>query len=285
MQRITEIPRLQPRRTDAHKGDCGRVLIVGGSAGMIGAPALAGLAALRSGAGLVKIATPYSIAQSVGILNPCGTTLPLPEDRQGRISTRAAPMLLEQLPLNDVIVVGPGINQGTEPRQLIQHLLRACDKPLILDADALNNIAALRPYLPTLRPDTVLTPHPGEFDRLWEAWSRDPQPDDRTEKAAALAEKVGCIVVLKGAGTVVTDTRRLYVNDTGNPGLATGGTGDVLTGGIAALAAQGLSLFDATVLGIWAHGRAADEVVKETGQPGLIASDLPLALAKILAQN
>ncbi len=285
MERITEIPVLPPRRPDAHKGNFGRVLIVGGSRGMIGAPALAGLAAGRSGAGLVQLALPGSIVPAALAINPCATAVCLPEDDGGRLSSAALHELLGAVADNDVVAIGPGMSQSLDLRQILASLVAECDKPLLIDADGLNNLAALRPDMPPFSGETILTPHPGEFKRLWEAWMREPMPGDRQEQAAQLAQKTGAVIVLKGAGTIVTDGQRFYVNDTGNPGLATGGTGDVLTGCIAGLLGQGLAPLDAAILGVWAHGKAGDQAAEQASQVGLIASDLPTCLGRILSRN
>ena len=154
----------------------------------------------------------------------------------------------------------------------------------MIDADGLNNLASLASKDLKLRANTVLTPPPGEMKRLWKSWFRESLPADRKEQAAKLAERTGAVVVVKGAGTVVTDSQRVYVNQTGNPGMATAGSGDVLSGCIGALLAQGLCPFDAAVLGVWAHGQAGDRAAEEYGQIGVIASDLPVSLGRVLSR-
>lgn len=163
-------------------------------------------------------------------------------------------------------------------------LLEDCPRPMVIDADGLNHLAKLRGGLPALPEGTVLTPHPGEMRRLWPAFRRTALPDARTEQAAELARASGAVVVLKGAGTVVSDGARVYVNDTGNPGMATGGSGDVLTGVIAALIGQGLAGFDAAALGVWAHGWAGD-LAAARSETALIASDLLESLSAAWAAH
>jgi NAD(P)H-hydrate epimerase len=277
MQRITDVPRLPERPSDGHKGTFGKVLIVGGSRGFSGAPALSAKAALRSGAGLVRVAAPASIQPIVAALDPCYTTVELPEDRQGQISESAIPQILKQADENDVIAFGPGVGTGRGAEHVLLTLLAINDLPLVIDADGLNVLAALKGpgnWLRHKRASVILTPHPGEMKRLWGGLFRESLPSDRIEQAVRLAQHADCIVVLKGAGTVVTDGRCVYVNTTGNPGMATAGAGDVLTGVIAALWGQGLAPLDAAVLGVYAHGLAGDRAAEAFGQIGLIATDI-----------
>lgn len=276
-QRINTIPQLAPRATDAHKGDFGKVLIVGGSRGMIGAPSLAANAALRSGAGLVRVAIPETIQLTVAQLTPCATTIPL-EDDEGLISRRALNDIFNALEDNDTLALGPGLGQSNELAEIVQTVVSQCKKPLVIDADGLNNLAAAGGISLDLGSRAVLTPHPGEMRRLWRAYFREEIPTNRTEQAEKLAQHTGAIVVLKGAGTVVTDGKSTYINETGNPGMATGGTGDVLTGCIAALLARqgdgAVTALDAAVLGVYVHGRAGDLAGAAMGQTALIATDL-----------
>ena len=277
-QRITTIPKLTPRTAQAHKGDFGKVLIVGGSRGMVGAPSLAANAALRSGAGLVRVAVPQTIQLTVAQLTPCATTIPLAEDNKGFLSRHALNDILNALEDNDVLALGPGLGQTNELTELVPTVINQCDKPMIIDADGLNNLAAVGSNAWKLGPNTVLTPHPGEMRRLWQGCFREEMPADRTEQAEKLARRTHTVVVLKGAGTVVTDGKSTYINETGNPGMATGGTGDVLTGCIAALSARqgtaAMSVLDAAILAVYVHGRAGDLAAAVMGQTALIAADL-----------
>ncbi len=274
MQTITEIPRLKPRNKDAHKGTFGRVAIVGGSITMSGAPALAGCAALRSGAGLVRVAIPKSVLPIVAAIEPCYTTVALPEDENGCISADASAIVLDQAEQNDVLAFGPGVSQGRGVRQVLTLLIEQADLRLIIDADGLNCLAKNPDWVAKKPASVILTPHPGEMKRLWTSLFRRDPPSDRIEQAQTLAEKTGCTIVLKGAGTVVTDGSKVYVNTTGNPGMATAGAGDVLTGTIAAVAGQGLDNFDAAVLGVYIHGLAGDIAAERLGQVSLTAKDI-----------
>lgn len=297
--RIARIPVLPARRQDANKGDFGRVLVIGGSVGMSGAPALAGMAALRSGAGLVTLVVPRSIQPIVATLCPCATSIGLPETTDGQIDPLRSLEVLSQRGLcgpsvsspPDVLVMGMGIGRGDAAYgrgvwELIDAFRIDARVPAVIDADALNlarkgdepapEVWNRRPH-----PRTVITPHPGEMARLVGAVISEVQAHREVvarQTAETMAEGVSRedapVVVLKGAGTIVTDGRRLYVNRTGNPGMATGGSGDVLAGIIGALTGQQLPLFDATVLGTHVHGRAGDLAARHKGQASLIATDL-----------
>ncbi|KPK75246.1 MAG: hypothetical protein AMJ79_11990 [Phycisphaerae bacterium SM23_30] len=276
-KKITELPRLASRRIDAHKGLYGRILVLGGSRGMIGAPSLAAQAAFRSGAGLVRVAAPRSIQLSVAQLAPCATTIPLPEDEKGLISGDAINDILEALDDNDSLAMGCGMGQSVELQEVIKQVINNCPKPMVIDADGLNNLAASGIGSLQLNDNTILTPHPGEIKRLWKGYFREDMPSDRVRQAEMLSQRSGAVVVLKGAGTVVTDGISTYVNETGNPGMATGGTGDVLTGCIGALLGRqegGLSALNAAILGVYVHGRAGDLAVAGLGETALMASDL-----------
>ena len=276
MQNITDLPHLHQRPKDGHKGTFGKILIIGGSVGFSGAPALAAISALRSGSGLVRVAVPASIWPVVAATNPCYTTVPLADD-QGQMASSAVTRVQSLLPDNDVAAFGPGAGTDSGVRDVLISLLAADGLKLVIDADGLNVLAKLSGpggWVDKRKAQVVLTPHPGEMARLWKSVFREPMPDNRTECAGKLAERCGCIVVLKGAGTVVTDGQRVYVNTSGNPGMATAGSGDVLTGVIAALAGQGLTLFDASVLGVYVHGLAGNIAAAVHGQVSLIATDI-----------
>jgi len=274
MQVINTIPKLEPRAVDAHKGDFGKVCIIAGSIGMSGAAALAGRAALRAGAGLVRVATPKSVLPIVASIEPSFTTIALPEDSVGRISAKAINTILDAVSENDAIAFGPGIGISGGLRLVLDTLLEEKGLRLIIDADGLNNLTALKGWPAKLKAELILTPHPGEMKRLWAGVFREPPPAQREQQAVQLAQHTKTVVALKGAGTVVTDGQRVYTNKTGNPGMATAGSGDVLTGAITALMGQGLSNLDATVLGVYIHGLAGDIAAKKIGQVSLIATDI-----------
>ena len=276
MKKITELPKLSKRPVDGHKGTFGKVLIVGGSVGFSGAPALAGIAALRSGAGLVRVAVPESIQPVVAGLDPCYTTLALSDDN-GQLSSNAVTELAKHLPDNDVVAFGPGAGTGPGVKDVLLSLLEVEGLKLVIDADGLNVLSACGGpggWLEKKKAEVVLTPHPGEMKRLWKSIFREPMPEDRRESASLFAAKTKSVVVLKGAGTVVTDGEQVYVNTSGNPGMATAGSGDCLTGMIAALAGQELSLFDAAVLGVYVHGLAGNIAAAIHGQVSVIATDI-----------
>lgn len=265
MQRISDIPKLRPRRIDAHKGDFGRVLIVAGSRGMSGAAILCGSAALRAGAGLVTVACPDDVWPIVAAGNPCYMTLPLSDND---------PLPLEQaIDAADVVVAGPGMGMSAASQNRVATLLRSSAKRMLLDADALNVVAQSPQFLTPHQGDRILTPHPGEMSRLTGLSTADIQ-SRREEVTSGAAQKFASVLVLKGHETLVCDGARLYRNSTGNPGMATGGTGDVLSGVIGALWAQGLSAFDAAVLGVHVHGLAGDLAKARLGETSLTARDL-----------
>lgn len=271
------IPRLPKRKNDSNKADFGRVLVVAGSTGMVGAPAMVGLAALRAGCGLAQVAVPIPIQQSVAILVPCATTLALPGAAEGVIAARAIASLRPRIQdWADVVAFGPGMRRAREGARLVSDILRISRVPVVLDADGLNNAADSPRSLTSPRDcPLVLTPHPLEAQRLLDALRlRTNALTHRNAAAIALARRANAVVVLKGHQTLVTDGARFYTNHTGNPGMATGGSGDVLTGIIAALIAQRMPPFEAAVLGVHTHGRAGDLAARRLGQVSLIATDL-----------
>ncbi len=285
MQKIETIPKLKPRAVDAHKGDFGKVCIIAGSIGMSGAAALAGRSALRAGAGLVRVATPKSVLPIVASIEPSFTTIPLPEDSSGRISTRAINIILEAVGQNDAVAFGPGVGISGPLRSVLDTLLEQEGLKLVIDADGLNNLAGIKDWPNKLKAKVILTPHPGEMKRLWSGLFRESLPDPRRQQAAQLAQHTGTIIALKGAGTVVTDGEKVYINKTGNPGMATAGSGDVLTGVITALLGQGLSDFDAAILGVYVHGLAGDIASERKGQIGMITTDIIDFLPEAFLKN
>lgn len=279
IEQIKTLSKLPPRSADAHKGDFGRVLVVGGSRGMIGAPALAANAALCGGAGLVTVATPEPIQLAVASLCPCATSVILSCDVEGQLASGAVRDMLAAAGDCDVLAVGPGMARGVAQQNLVRAAIEQ-DKPVVLDADGLNNLAAIENWPTAVKCPLVLTPHPGEFARLVGGSASDSQSDRQAAAVNAARKWSGDMVerplvcVLKGAGTVVTDGQRVYTNTTGNPGMATGGSGDVLTGLIAALIGQKLPPFEAACLGVYCHGLAGDFAADEIGQVSLMATDL-----------
>jgi ADP-dependent NAD(P)H-hydrate dehydratase len=272
-QTHTPLPRLPERQPDSHKGDFGRALVVGGSRGMCGAISMAGKAALRSGAGLVTLAVPLAVQDVVAAFEPSYMTHGL-VDEHGQISVSAADEVIEFAKAASAIALGPGLGRSAALTELVARLYREVEQPMVVDADGLFALAEAGDVLKKPGGPRVLTPHPGEFARL----TREPyDAAKRQEGAAELAQRdttKRTVVVLKGHQTVVTDGATTSINQTGNPGMATGGSGDVLTGVVTALLCQSLSPFDAARLGVHVHGLAGDRAADELGQVSLIASDL-----------
>ncbi len=277
---IQSIPFLPARAIDSHKGCFGTVLVIAGSLGMSGAAALAGKAAIRSGAGLVRVACPQGICPTVAGFEPAYTTIALPEDSQGRLSKQALGGLLDAVEACDVVAVGPGLGTSHALQTIIENLIQDSSIKLVLDADGLNNLSKIRQWHNKVKAQLILTPHPGEMKRVWASVIRDPMVQERTDQASQIALRSQSTVVLKGAQTVVTDGQSVYLNTTGNPGMATGGSGDVLTGMIAAIMGQGLNALDAAVLGTYIHGLAGDLAAQKMGQIALCASDIIDSLPK-----
>jgi ADP-dependent NAD(P)H-hydrate dehydratase len=279
IERIEKPPRLPERAKDGHKGTYGTVLAFAGARGSAGAAALVGGSALRSGAGLVRVLCPDEVQPTVAGFEPSYMTYPVAADPDGLASLDASKRVLERfLPTASVLAMGPGMGQSADLRELVRWVVRSVEIPTVLDADALNNLVGQTDVLAGLKRPVVMTPHPGEFARLTGRSIAEIQADRETH-ALALAEAPNLIVVLKGSETIVTDGKRLYVNTTGNPGMATGGSGDALTGVIAALIAQKMDAFDATCLGVYAHGLAGDIARDQNGEVGLIAGDIVDSLA------
>ena len=265
------LPRLPQRDADAHKGDFGLALVVGGSRGMTGAVALAGMAALRGGAGLVRLAVPEVCLETVASFEPSYMTVPLPGDDAGRFAAEAYDAIVELAEPATVIGLGPGLGRSAELDKMVGWLYREHAHPMVVDADALNALATQPELLSQPGGPRILTPHPGEFARLI---GEQLAAEQRESVAVELAARCGVVLVLKGHGTLITDGQRLARNETGNPGMATGGCGDVLTGLITALACQDLTPIDAARLGVHLHGLAGDFAASEHGEESMIASDL-----------
>jgi NAD(P)H-hydrate epimerase len=278
LHRIEALPRLPKRADDSHKGSYGSVLILAGSRGMAGAAALAAAAALRSGAGLARVASPLEVQPTVASFEPSYMTYPVAQDDEGLMTAAGGAAVLARFGSEtDVLAVGPGLGRSSDLAALVRSIAASFAKPLVVDADGLNNLGA-SPVPRAAGAAWIVTPHPGEAARLLDTTTKAIQ-GDREGAASRLAERLGAIVVLKGYRTVVTDGRRIFVNTTGNPGMATAGVGDVLTGVISALWAQGLEAIDAACMGVYAHGLAGDIAKDQNGEMGMIAGDVVDALA------
>lgn len=273
----TDIMSLLPDRAiDAHKGDFGKVLLLCGSKGYTGAAALSAMGALRSGAGLVYLCVPESIyaIEAVKLLEPVVHSLP---DRDGMVSRQSIPMLERMLPQMDAVLIGPGLGQSEDVRQVVTWMLENYNGPVVVDADGINVLKSHKNVLRGRTSPTILTPHAGEFSRLGGSVADGPM-----EGAAALAKDLGVIVLLKGHETVITDGDRCYLNPTGNPGMAVGGSGDVLAGMIVSLLGQGLPPLDAAACAAWLHGAAGDICARELGQYGMLPSDMLNVLPRLM---
>ncbi len=273
-----DLPRLGPRGRDTSKRDFGRVVVAGGAAGMAGAPALAAMAALRSGAGLVELLVPTAVAGVAAAFDPCVMTRGLACEAAGTFSAAAAADIAARIVAADAAVVGPGIGRSPAVAAIVARLWHDLPQPAVFDADALWALAQVPPAdLRRHAGPRIITPHAGEMLRLLGHDPGAPAAADRgplERAAAAKAAEIDAVVVLKGAGTLVVDARRHARNDTGNPGMATAGTGDVLAGVTAALLAQGLDPFDAARLAVWVHGRAGDAAAADLGEVSMTARDL-----------
>lgn len=272
---LTPLARLPKRLPESHKGSYGRALLVGGSRGMSGAIAMAGMATLRSGAGLVTLAVPETIQDVVSTYSPCYMTRGLADDGE-RFAPSESDEVLVMAETMSALALGPGLGRVEGVTQFVARLFHEVHQPMVVDADGLFALAERKELLAKAAGPRILTPHPGEFARLT---GTVPTNDDETRSvlAAELASAggdEGMVVVLKGHRTVVTDGQRVSFNQTGNPGMATGGTGDVLTGVITALVCQGLAPFDAARLGVHLHGLAGDLAAEKLGQVSLTARDL-----------
>ncbi len=263
---------LPSRDINAHKGDFGRVLVIGGSHGMGGAVCLSGMGALRAGSGLVVVATPANQHAQVAAFSPCYMTVGMP-DSKGKFSKDAFDELLDRCEWADVVAIGPGIGRSKSLQKIVSLLYAQLPLPVVVDADGLNNLADADIDLSNHEGLRVLTPHPGEFQRL-DGLKDTTDREVLEARATELAASANLTLVLKGHRTLVTDGKQNQHNTTGNPGMATAGSGDVLTGIIASLAGQGMAPLEAARLGVQLHGLAGDLGAKDLGQASLIATDI-----------
>jgi NAD(P)H-hydrate epimerase len=276
--------RLPGRPASGHKGTFGHVLLIAGSEGKTGAAALAARAAMRMGSGLVSIACPAGLNDILEIKCTEAMTLPVPDTSERAFAAGSAGPLLELAATRNSIGLGPGIGRSADTMKLVQGLVPKLRKPLVIDADGLFAFAGDPERLAARRDPTVLTPHPGEAAYLL---GSSPAEVNRDRPAAArmLAARSDCIVVLKGAATVIASPDgRVCLNPTGGPALGSGGTGDVLTGLIASLLGQGSSAFEAAAIATFVHGAAADRLCAVIGASGLIAGDLARAVPEECAR-
>ncbi len=278
-----QLPKLASRDPEGHKGSYGRAMIIGGSRGKAGAPALAGMATLRSGSGLVTVVVPRGVQETVAGFEPSLMTVGLGEAACDYLQQESLAEIFELAANQTCLALGPGMGTAASTLRLVHALYQKLSQPMVLDADALNAMSEWKEGLTLNAGPRILTPHPGEFQRLSGKKCAD-DLNERAEQAATLASQ-DRIVVLKGHHTIVTDGERVSFNQTGNPGMATGGSGDSLTGIITALLGQGMTPWAAARLGVHVHGLAGDLAAEELGEVSLIASDiidyLPLAFQRV----
>ena len=270
---------LLPRRDrNAHKGDFGRVLIVAGSMGYTGAPVLAANAALRTGAGLIFTGVPEAVYPIVAQKLDEPMVFPLACDGEGRLNTRAIPELVQRLENCDACLVGPGLGRSPAILDVVGAVLTHAACPVILDADGINCLEGNIDVLGQAKCPVILTPHDGEFRRL----GGDPSPARRYESVRELARTWGVTVLLKGHRTLIVSPDQLYLNPTGNPGMATGGSGDVLAGILLALLGQGLAAAEAAAAAAWLHGAVGDYCAEVWGEYGMTPNDMIASLPLFL---
>ena len=272
-----KIAALFPKRdVNTHKGNYGRILLLCGSKGYTGAASLAAMAALRCGAGVAYLGVPNSIyeIEAVKLLEP--VVFPLP-DADGMFSEQAIEPVLSMLSKMDAVLLGPGIGQSNGTYALVQAVLKNAGCPVVLDADGINVLSGHIDILRDRTAPAILTPHDGEFAKIGGRVSA-----DRCEAASALARELGCIVLLKGHRSVITDGSSGYINLTGNPGMATGGSGDVLAGIIVSLLGQGMEPLTAAACGAWLHGSAGDLCAEQIGEYGMLPQDMLNVLPRLL---
>ena len=267
---------LPDRKLDSHKGDFGRILLLCGSEGYTGAAALSAMGALRSGAGLVYLGVPRCIyaIEAVKLTEPI--VFPLP-DEGGTVSAQALRQVLSLLPKMDAVLIGPGLGHSQGVTELVNGVLQEFKGPVVLDADGINAIAQHKDILRGREGVTVLTPHAGEFHRLGGDIT-----GDRWKDATCFAAEFGCFLLLKGHDTLITDGKTTYVNPTGNPGMAVGGSGDVLSGMLVSLLGQGMEPLLASACAAYLHGAAGDACARDLGQYGMLPTDMLQILPRLM---
>lgn len=267
---------LPDRPAESHKGTFGKILLLCGSRGYTGAAALAAMGALRSGAGLVYLAVPECIYEIEATKLTEPVIYPVKDDN-GTYSVEAVSEVLSLLSGKDAVLIGPGIGQSAGSQAVTKAVLESFDGPVVLDADGINVMREHKDILRGRDCPTIMTPHPGEFQRFGYTIS-----NGRVASAMDMANDLGITVLLKGHESVITDGQTCYINPTGNSGMATGGSGDVLSGIVVSLLGQGLSALEATACGAWLHGAAGDICAKEIGQYGMLPSDMIHVLPRLL---
>lgn len=272
-----DVLRILPQRDpQAHKGSFGKILLLCGSRGFTGAAALAAMGALRSGAGLVYLGVPECIYDIAAVKLTEPVVIPLPDNGK-TLSEAAISEIRQLLPKMDAVLIGCGLGQSRDTLAVVTTVLREFDGPVVLDADGINVMSAHRDILRGRTSSLILTPHAVEFQRI----GGDPALG-RVTGAAELARDLGGVVLLKGHDTVITDGKTCFINPTGNPGMAVGGSGDVLAGIIVSLLGQGIAPMEAAACGAWLHGAAGDICAAEIGQYGMLPTDMLQVLPRLM---
>lgn len=270
---------LKPRKKDIHKGDCGKLLVIAGSKGMAGAAALACKSAIRSGVGIVKAAVPSVINDIIQISVPEAISVPLADNKKGQIETSCLNEILNHIKDCNAVAIGPGLGKNEDILKIINTIIKNTDIPLVVDADGLNAVGLNADTIFSLRNSIVITPHPGEMARLTGLDIKHIN-ENRIEIAREYSRKWGIIVLLKGSRTVIAlPNGKVYINTSGNPGMASGGSGDVLTGVLSSFLAQKFKIEDAVVAAAFIHGLAGDIMAEKFGEYGLAASDIATGTA------
>ena len=267
---------LPDRDPEGHKGTFGKVLLLCGSRGFTGAAYLAAMGALRTGAGLVFLGVPESIYEIEAIKLNEPVVFPLP-DKDGKLSADAADEIRKRLPQMDAVLIGCGLGQSEGTLEAVKTILTHAACPVVLDADGINILAQHKYLLRGRKYPTILTPHDGEFLRFGGILG-----DNRMDSAASFSQLWNCILLLKGHRTCITDGNRGYINHTGNPGMAVGGSGDVLAGMIVSLLGQGIAPLEAAACAAWLHGAAGDLCAAEIGQYGMLPTDMLLRIPRLM---
>jgi NAD(P)H-hydrate epimerase len=278
---VKDLPRLPARPLDSHKMSVGSVLAVSGSYGMAGAACLASTAALRAGAGYVRLACPANVYEIAAVLVPSAVFVPLEVDERGIVKGSEAERIVRESARERAAMIGPGLGESEGAANLVYGLVEKLSMPRVFDGSALGALARRPEALGRLSGDDILTPHPGEMAALVGMGAGDVQAD-RMKAVEGLARRTRAAIVLKGHRTLVFDGQRVYENRTGNAGMAKAGSGDVLTGIVAALRVQGLGVFEAAALGVYLHGKAGDIAAARLGR-GLTAEDIADAVPTAFA--
>lgn len=267
---------LPDRKADSHKGDYGKVLLLCGSVGFTGAAALAAMGALRSGAGLAYVGVPESIYAIEAVKLTEAIVFPLPEE-EGKVSAKAIPTIRKYLKGMDAVLIGCGLGISTGTMSILDMVLREFEGPVVVDADGITMLATCPELAKERKYPTILTPHEGEFRRMNIA-----AEEERLTGAMIAAKELGCMILRKGHETVITDGKEYYINPTGNPGMAVGGSGDVLAGILVSLLGQGIAPLQATACAAWLHGAAGDRCAEKLGQYGMLPTDMLQELPHLL---